>query len=162
MTIFDRLFHRAEGVEVSYNTSRHVVEISMDETVSELRRRCTFCQNGRFLYRGRILEDDKTLGSYGMKPGSRVLCTGPRIAKKNDIDGLMQEIKALEPEVKKYVQAPDSTTHDRLAEVLLQKLFALDGLTCDGTEEEKNALRAKRKTGVKYAQSLLDEVDAAN
>ena len=162
MTIFERLFSRGKGVEVSYGKERHEVDIALEEDVSVLRAQCTFCPNARFLYRGKILEDGKTLASYGMKAGARVLCTGPRIPKKNDIEGLMQEIKALEPEVKKYVGAPDPTTHDRLAEVLLQKLFALDGLTCDGTEEEKNELRTKRKAGVKYAQSLLDEVDSAN
>lgn len=51
--------------------------------------------------------------------------------------------------------------HDKLAELLLQKLFALDGITCaDGAQEqERDAVRSKRREGVKYTQGLLDSVD---
>lgn len=53
--------------------------------------------------------------------------------------------------------------HDRLAELLLQKLFLLDGITSrEGADDaERDELRQKRRDGVKYTQGLLDEVDAA-
>lgn len=74
----------------------------------------------------------------------------------------------LEPSVKQFItQVPEDPrqrkeTHDQLAELLLQKLFALDGITCqdDADEDERLAIRTKRKEGVTYTQGLLDSVDA--
>lgn len=75
----------------------------------------------------------------------------------------------LEPSVQEFVSEVPSQpkqrreAHDRLAELLLQKLFALDGIVCgeDAAEAEKDDLRRKRKEGVNYTQGLLDSVDEA-
>ena len=94
---------------------------------------------------------------------------------KNDplgaLASLMTDIQVnLEPAVRDYIATARQANptkrqekHDRLAELLLQKLFLLDGITSrEGADDaERDQLRQKRKDGVKYTQGLLDEVDAA-
>ncbi|CCG83217.1 BAG domain protein [Taphrina deformans PYCC 5710] len=84
------------------------------------------------------------------------------------LDALMLVIRTeLQPPVEAFTShVPDDAkarkeTHDRLAELLLQKLFALDGITCkeEASQAEKDEVRQKRKDGVKYTQALLDSVD---
>lgn len=84
------------------------------------------------------------------------------------LSDLLNDIrKDLEPPVKAFVtnvpsqEKEKKDTHDRLAELLLQKLFALDGITCkdDALDAEREDLRSKRKEAVKYTQGLLDSVD---
>lgn len=145
--------------------------------------------NIRLLFRGQNLVNDTVkLASVGMKSGSRCLCmasksTVPpeRVAKTQlhtpsetevsplqRLNDLLQVIqRELEPSVQRYVSSIPSDpkerkdTHDRLAELLLQKLFALDGITSkdNATDGERDDLRQKRKQGVKYTQDLLDSVD---
>ncbi|ORY82096.1 hypothetical protein BCR37DRAFT_393131 [Protomyces lactucae-debilis] len=63
------------------------------------------------------------------------------------------------PEVMEAKQRKEQ--HDMLAELLLQKLFALDGIVSrdDAGEGDREALRKRRKEGVQYTQGLLDRVD---
>lgn len=90
---------------------------------------------------------------------------------KSPVDQLSELLmiikQELEPLVERFVSdvpidgKERKETHDRLAELLLQKLFSLDGIACsaDALEEEKAQVRQKRKEGVKYTQGLLDSVD---
>jgi hypothetical protein len=80
------------------------------------------------------------------------------------LGGIEQE---LAPEVDSFTGAnrmadnQRQEQHDRLAELLLQKLFALDGIVSreDASESDREALRKRRKEGVQYTQGLLDRVD---
>ncbi|BFZ55705.1 hypothetical protein PYCC9005_002746 [Savitreella phatthalungensis] len=160
-------------------------------TVGELRDSCVEFtkaprQQIRLLYRGKLLSQDAVkLSDVGIRSGSKVLCMAtknlPRNggndaserkerelanARNNPIEALLKLRgsieRDIEPEVERYLAAEENKEqHDRLAELLLQKLFLLDGIVATETfaEDQRLELRQKRKEAVQYAQGLLDRID---
>ncbi len=108
----------------------------------------------------------KSLGNSG--PGGSSKPVRVKVSPLEALDTLMITIREeLEPGVIEFTAHPPldikrrREEHDRLAELLLQKLFALDGIHTpeEIAEAEKEVLRNKRKDGVRFAQGLLDRVD---
>ena len=189
MSIFDKFFStkKANTIEVAHGKERYDITFpdnSIEDgtaTVGELRSQCTYVTNTpnnqtRLLFRGKNLVDDAVpLRSIGMKSGSKVLCMATAqkvVVKKADPSSQLTELMAviqtdLAPQVHAYttnVPTDEKTrkeTHDKLAELLLQKLFALDGVVSadNASDANKEQLRTKRKEAVKYTQGLLDSVD---
>lgn len=111
-------------------------------------------------------KDRNTGSARPLQPTQPPTQPSPKLTVMEQIDASLAETKStLLPDVETYIASPppeagkSRDTHNRLAELLLQRLLKLDQIELpssgDGKQDEA---RSKRREGVRWIQGLIDKV----